>query len=239
MEDQQAQKYGATCEAVILLHGLASNPFVMWPIQRHLERFGFETVNWSYPSMRHSIKWHACRLREQIQNFSEDSRFSRVHLVAHSMGGIVVRAALATGPLQQLGRIVTLASPHHGSHAATKLSQFLGFCKPLCEMCDFQDSYVRQVPGFERHEVGGIAATHDRVVRLASTYLDGMSDFVKVDAGHTSLLFRKEVATMVRNFLRTGRFRNDRGSVIAEKNNEGREHQTVGDFCPSSLGRLF
>lgn len=239
MVDQQAQKYGATFEAVILLHGLASNPFVMWPIQRHLERSGFKTMNWSYPSMRHSIEWHAHRLREQIQNFSEDSRFARVHLVAHSMGGIVARSALATGPLQQLGRIVTLASPHHGSHAATKLSQFLGFCKPLCQMCDIQDSYVRQVPGFGRHEVGGIAATQDRVVRLASTYLAGMSDFVKVDAGHTSLLFRKEVATMVRNFLRTGRFRSDRGSVIAAKNISDRECQTVGDFRPSSPERSF
>ena len=140
MVDQQTKKYGTTSEAVILLHGLAANPFVMWPLQQHLERSGFKTVNWGYPSLWRSIEWHAHRLRARIHNVSADPRFPRVHLVAHSMGGIVARSTLATGPLQQFGRIVTLASPHQGSHTATKLSQFIGFCKPLCQICDVEDS---------------------------------------------------------------------------------------------------
>jgi pimeloyl-ACP methyl ester carboxylesterase len=44
----------------------------------------------------------------------------RVHLVAHSMGGMVARAALKHAP-QNLGRIVMLGTPNHGSYVPVQI----------------------------------------------------------------------------------------------------------------------
>ncbi len=43
-----------------------------------------------------------------------DAEPSEVHLVAHSMGGLVARACLSHKPAK-LGRIITLGTPHYGS----------------------------------------------------------------------------------------------------------------------------
>ena len=45
----------------------------------------------------------------------------RIHLVAHSMGALVVREYLARGKPERLGRVVLLAAPNQGSPIAEPL----------------------------------------------------------------------------------------------------------------------
>ena len=52
------------------------------------------------------------RLRAEL---GQDGR--RTHLVCHSMGGLVARALLRAGAPGNLGRIVTLGTPHNGSYS--------------------------------------------------------------------------------------------------------------------------
>ncbi|MDX0655065.1 CHAT domain-containing protein [Sinorhizobium medicae] len=69
---------------------------------------GFDADFWPYDwrvSVRHSAKL----LADKIQ-----SETGSVHLVAHSMGGLVARACLEHKPTK-LGRVITLGTPHYGS----------------------------------------------------------------------------------------------------------------------------
>lgn len=69
---------------------------------------GFDADFWPY-DWRHSVVEAGSRLAEAIESEADE-----IHLVAHSMGGLVARACLKHSP-KRLGRIVTLGTPHHGS----------------------------------------------------------------------------------------------------------------------------
>lgn len=59
------------------------------------------------------------QFRDKVFHVSEGSGREPVHIVAHSMGGLVVRAALMRHPelWSRIGRIVFLGTPHYGSPA--------------------------------------------------------------------------------------------------------------------------
>ncbi len=83
-----------------------------------LERDDFGHVVCPY-DWRMSLARSASRLRDQVLQLFEGNGGKKVHLVAHSMGGLLVRATLAAHPeiWKKLGRIVFLATPHYGSPA--------------------------------------------------------------------------------------------------------------------------
>jgi pimeloyl-ACP methyl ester carboxylesterase len=61
---------------------------------------------------RHGVQELGRRLRARLANEPRP-----VHLVGHSMGGLVARAALAGEAAHIIGRIITLGTPHAGSYA--------------------------------------------------------------------------------------------------------------------------
>lgn len=69
---------------------------------------GFDADFWPY-DWRVSVTHSASLLADKIQ-----SETGPVHLVAHSMGGLVARACLENKPTK-LGRVITLGTPHYGS----------------------------------------------------------------------------------------------------------------------------
>jgi hypothetical protein len=101
-----------------------------------------------------------------------------------------------------------LGPPNRGSHVARKLTKWGGFlCKPLRQLSDAPDSFVRNLPWpAAALPIGVIAARHDRVVQLPSTHLPTQRDHVVVPSGHTRMLLRRDVATYVARFLREGQF---------------------------------
>jgi pimeloyl-ACP methyl ester carboxylesterase len=72
-----------------------------------------------YYDWRKPLAASAPRLRETVLDAWRDNGGHDVHLVAHSMGGLLVRATLMRYPelWQRVGRIVFLGTPHYGSPA--------------------------------------------------------------------------------------------------------------------------
>ncbi len=194
-------------ELVVLVHGLAASRSMLRPLEMQLQRSGYETLNWGYPSIRGDIESVAQALQLNLRQVCEDVNVDRVHLVTHSMGSIIARIALANVEFTRLGRVVMLAPPHGGSHVATRLAKWLGWLfKPLPQLADPRDSFVNTLVEPIGHEIGIIAAARDRVVRIESTRLAQQSDHIVVDTGHSSMLIRKEVWRLIESFLRSGRF---------------------------------
>ncbi len=193
-------------EHVVLVHGLLRTPRSWFTVRRHLERAGFSTGVFAYPSLRGEFGTHGKALAAELRRLAASIPFARVHLVGHSLGNLVIRAALAQRRPENLGRVVMLVPPNRGSPVARRLAPLLGGLFPvLRELSDDDGSAARRL-AFPPMEAGVIAARFDHVVAESSTHVPGEADHLMVGASHGWLMFRPSVQRAIVAFLRTGRF---------------------------------
>lgn len=196
----------ADTTAVVLVHGMLAGPSSMQAIERHLSRLGHQVINWSYPTLRSPIANHAISLRRLLERLEEDPVVSCVHFVTHSMGGLVVRAALAE-PLAKPSRLVMLAPPNRGSWLTRiPLGPLKWWCPPLVDLHEGSDSYVNRLPLPSDLEIGVIAAANDLIVRIESTQLAVDHERHVIASGHNALPKHPEAIRCVINFLSGGTF---------------------------------
>lgn len=102
---------------VLLLHGLAHNQSWSFKIQKELHRAGFVTRSENYQTFGHCINSCADRVAERIWEFAGRNAAPAVHVAAHSIGGLVLRAAINRNPeiRDYVATGVTLGSPHNGT----------------------------------------------------------------------------------------------------------------------------
>lgn len=192
---------------VLLIHGLASIAATMWRLRRHLRRAGLTSEYYDYPSTLAGIAAHANRLAELLRRLDERTDIGTIHCVTHSMGGIVVRAALLQYRPSKLGRIVMLAPPNRGSNIARTVAPYFAWLwKPLPELSCDEQSYVCQLGCPPDIDVGIIAARRDNKVSVEQTHLEGERDHLVVPGGHTRIIIRRDVCEQTVGFLRDGRF---------------------------------
>ena len=110
-------------ETVVLLHGLARGPLSMGPLARALRRAGYDVINLGYPSRRQDLAGLAGLVRARLaERAPAPGRSATLHGVGHSLGGLVLLAALLDPPPPwQARRLVTLGSPHRGASVAARL----------------------------------------------------------------------------------------------------------------------
>lgn len=194
-------------DQVVLVHGLAANRTIMGSLARSLGRAFSRVVNWGYSSLWSPIERHGRKLADELRRLDEEGP-GRIHLVTHSMGGIIGRIALAEFMPQRFGRFVMIAPPNRGSHVASWLAPYLGrICPPLVQLSDGRESFVCSLPLPKVTDLGIIAARRDFLVNPASVRLGCESDFIVLPGLHSSLLWSQATAEQVRHFLENGHFR--------------------------------
>ena len=193
-------------ETVLLVHGLLRTPRSLATLARSLERAGYATRRFGYRSTRGGIADHAIALEALLVELASGD-CTRLHLVGHSLGNLVARAALERFRHAKLGRVVMLVPPNRGSPVARWLAPWLGdFVPVLRELSDGPGSAVLALPARPDVPIGIIAARYDHLVPERSTHLAGERDHVRIAATHTSVLWNRRVQELVRAFLRDGRF---------------------------------
>jgi triacylglycerol lipase len=102
---------------VLLLHGLGHNQSWSYKLQRRLTREGFNSRSVNYHTFSRSLNDCADIVAEHVWEFTGQSAVPAVHVVAHSIGGLVLRAAINRHPEIQdyVATAVTLGSPHRGT----------------------------------------------------------------------------------------------------------------------------
>jgi pimeloyl-ACP methyl ester carboxylesterase len=192
-------------DLVVLVHGMGRSSMSMWPLARRLEREGYEVLNWDYSSTGPTVAELGRQLAAVVGERPRPAG-ARVHFVTHSLGGIVVRAALAEAP-PDVGRVVMLAPPNQGARAADAAQPWVGWwLKPLAELGTAEGSAARSLPVPVGVEIGVIAGALDGKVTVEETHLAGETDHVVVPGMHSFLMLRGDVQLLVLTFLRTGRF---------------------------------
>ena len=210
---------GAAPETVVLVHGLYRSDRSMAPLASRLETAGYEVHSLHYASTQGTPDELEAQLEDQVARCCADA--TRVHFVTHSLGGILVRAMLARHAPANLGRVVMLAPPNHGSELVDWLGpSFAWALGPTGrELGTAATSLPNRLPP-PGYSLGVIAGTFswnpigslvlpgesDGTVSVASTRLDGMTDFVALPASHTFILRSDAAADRVLEFLRAGRF---------------------------------
>jgi pimeloyl-ACP methyl ester carboxylesterase len=194
-------------ECVSLVHGFLANKYMLAVLGRRLRARGYLTSAWGYWNMQCSLLVHAERFAHELEVLDRDPRVGTIHLVAHSMGCIIGRAALDRYRPQKVGRFVMLAPPNRGSFVATATAGTSGrILRPVKELSTADDSLVNSLPMPQGIDIGVIAAKHDALVAEESTHPDGPHAHVTLATWHTGLLFRPETADLVAGFLATGEF---------------------------------
>lgn len=199
----------AGAEQVVLLHGLGRTRSAMWFMERSLEQAGYRVHNIGYASMDDDLDAIVADVARQLKQHGV-ARGPTVHFVAHSMGGIVARAYLASRPLPNLGRVVLMATPNGGSPIIDRMRSAGFSVVPIGPTGRALGSGADDVPALlpdPYYEVGIIAGTNDALVppdraRLAR----GETDYVEIDTGHAWIRYSVDAAQQVVSFLRDARF---------------------------------
>ncbi|MFF4764013.1 esterase/lipase family protein [Streptomyces sp. NPDC001292] len=105
---------------VLLVHGLCSNRAIFHVMRRGLRQAGFRrVVVLNYNWLNNDVRSAARLLAEQVERVCEDSGHERVHVIGHSLGGVVARYYVQRmGGDDRVHTLVTLGAPHHGTLAA-------------------------------------------------------------------------------------------------------------------------
>ena len=185
---------------------------------------GFESELFSYPSVRGTLDENAELLADFVAELDSDT----VHIVAHSLGGVVALRMLALNPDAPAGRVVCLGSPLRGSRAAEHLNKtdwgtaILG--KSIADGIVGEAAIEWATKVTESREIACIAGTvavglgrlvarfseeNDGTVAVSETRLTGMQDHLSIDVSHSGLVVSRRVVDQIAEFLQHGKFLHD------------------------------
>jgi triacylglycerol lipase len=105
---------------ILLVHGLVDNRSVFTLLRRALRRRGFgQVLTLNYSPFTQDVRIVAAHLADLVERTCADTGHERVHVVGHSLGGVVARYYVQRmGGDARVHTLCTLGSPHAGTTAA-------------------------------------------------------------------------------------------------------------------------
>ncbi len=175
----------------------------------------------SYQSVRGTLDENAAALA----SFIHEQGLTGVHIIGHSLGGVVALRMLANDATAVPGRVVCLGSPLCGSRAADVLSRqdwaeaILGRSLTEGVINKAANEWASHV--CEHREIGIIAGTvplgfgqlvadfdepNDGTIAVSETRLEGATDHLVMEVSHKGMLVSNDVTDQAAAFLRRGEF---------------------------------
>jgi len=186
-------------------------------LRKRLAEAGFEPSVFRYPSTQGDIAGNAAALSVHMSEFGNGP----VHLVGHSLGGLVILESFEAQRELPQGRVVLLGSPVQGSRAARAVAAWSLGPHLLGRLAAAE--LTRSTPRAWRaeRELGIIAgsrsagmgrlfaelpAPNDGTVAVDETQIAGAKEHVVHDVSHTGMLMSAVVADSLVKFLISGSF---------------------------------
>lgn len=186
---------------VVLVHGYGHNRSGWFVVEQALRKAGFHRITTlNYNPLRHDVPEIAARLKDHVDLVRSVTGSERVHVIGHSLGGIVLRWYVQElGGDACVGTAATIATPHEGTvsarliaplgHAAKQLLPGSAVIRRLDEGAAL--SPVRWVAYYSNID---LLVQPSRSARLDHPALDAANVLVK-DHGHLSILLSRHMAT--------------------------------------------
>ena len=203
---------------VVFVHGLWMTGRESLLLRRRLAHgFGFEVHAFHYPTVSSPMASIVDRLQQCVQEL----RPQVLHLVGHSLGGLVIYRFLERYPDQPPGRVVFLGTPCVASRAVTRAARYrliaTAIGRPVreellrpCERCWAFNRELGIIAGTLRLGLGQFFARFneecDGTVAVSETRLPGATDHITLPVSHMGMLISARVARETGTFLQRGRF---------------------------------
>ena len=199
---------------VVLIPGFLCPDHYLFPLQRWLGRIGYEAFfsGMSLNAECPNILIQRC-LHETIEKaLAKTGR--RIHLIGHSLGGVIARSIAGQRP-QDIASVITLGAPFRGTVAHSSILRAAETVRrrilkehgtgvlPACYTghctCDFVDSLQRSVPPSVVETA--VYTPHDGVVDWRYCKTDNPDADFQVSGTHIGLVFNSSVYTIIANRL--------------------------------------
>ena len=194
-------------------------------LRNRLAEAGFEPSVFHYPSTQADIAGAAAALAGHLRRTGD-----AVHVVGHSLGGLVIVEAIETANDLPPGRVVLMGSPVQGSRAARAVATWSLGSHLLGRLAAAELTRSAPRAWHSARELGIIAGSrsagmgrlfadlptpNDGTVAADETELTGAKERVVMDVSHTGMLISSAVAGAVAQFLATGTFLRPRTDALS------------------------
>ena len=196
----------------LFVHGMGRSPLSGWPVLRQLRKAGMQTCTFGYVVTVQDFAPIVARLTARLSTLAHQGDYI---LIGPSLGGVLLRAALAALPAEEVRpptHVFLLGSPVRASRLARQLQgnplfrALTGDCGQLLA----SDPRMQNI-GPVTAPVTGIAgvlgastrlgpfrdAPHDGVVSVSEVSADWLTDQVHVPVAHTFLPASRRVAAVI------------------------------------------
>jgi len=200
---------------IVLVHGLWNRGWSMAAMAKRLRARGHDVLVFSYATRSDCLDGHA----DVLHVFLSENKAEEMHLVGHSMGGLVILNLLNRFDDVPPGRVVLMGTPVRGASIVKRLEKLPG------QKLMFGKARDNLLQGFQHtpteHETGMIRGTralglgriagrrsepNDGSITIRETELDGLKDSVELAVAHSEMLVSAEVVEQIEQFLLHGVF---------------------------------
>lgn len=182
---------------ILLVHGFACNSSCLWWLEWQLKRAGYRVRSVSYAPAFGNVHKLVPQIKQHVRQLLADSGADKLHYVAHSMGGVLVRDLLADAEFADvIDQVICLGSPQQGSRAANLLAPFAGGA--IRQMVYHSDYVMPLAPTPGSARWSAINSQMDNLVLpVTSAILPGMTHVAVDYLGHCSLLYSPRVLALI------------------------------------------
>ncbi|NJD36328.1 MAG: alpha/beta fold hydrolase [Betaproteobacteria bacterium] len=184
---------------LLLIHGYQCNRGVWVWLRRKLERAGWTVATHNLEPVYADIDGYAEGIARRIDEVLAATGASKVVLVCHSMGGLAARAYLRRHGAGKVARLISLGSPHQGTHLAR-----FGLGRNALQMC-LSSSWLAGLAAGDVIPPGSVSiySRHDNYVapQAACSTLAGATSSAIGGVGHLGMVFSPLVLEKLREAL--------------------------------------
>jgi triacylglycerol lipase len=211
VSDRRGHESGSLDAPVLLLHGYGANRSNWWILNRHLRAAGFDRIHaMNYHPLAVDLPHLAAQCVQRLDELKDHFGVDRIHVVGHSLGGIIARYAVQVLGATGVDTVVTVASPHGGvplARFASAVSDASPFSigaqlRPDSPEMVLLRSSVRPMPTrFVSYYSNLDMVVTARRAMIIEPELDATNLLIK-DHGHLSILLSRELGSSLVGQLR-------------------------------------
>lgn len=178
---------------IIMVHGIIDNHSIFTVLRRGLAKRGFgRMITLNYSPLTDDVRRVARRLKNVVDTVCRETGYDRVHIIGHSMGGVVSRYYIQhLGGDARVHTLVTLGSPHHGTMWAKMTPKSISITSQMRPNSDLVKELEEPAPGLRTRMIA-IWSDLDQIIvpqrnaRIVHPDINARNVFIK-GVGHMSL----------------------------------------------------